>query len=76
MIGLGRMGAGMTARLVQGGHQVVVYDRSPDAVKATAAKGAIGSTSLEDMGQKLKAPRVFWLMIPAGRPVDDTLQQL
>lgn len=76
MIGLGRMGAGMTARLVQGGHQVVVYDRSPDAVKATAAKGATGSTSLEDMGQKLKAPRVFWLMIPAGRPVDDTIQQL
>ncbi|GAC1482516.1 MAG: decarboxylating 6-phosphogluconate dehydrogenase [Candidatus Dormibacteria bacterium] len=76
MIGLGRMGAGMTARLLQGGHQVVVYDRSPDAVKASADKGATAATSLEDLGQKLKAPRVFWLMIPAGQPVDDTLQQL
>jgi len=76
MIGLGRMGAGMTARLLQGGHQVVVYDRSPDAVKATAGKGATASTSLEDLGQKLKAPRAFWLMIPAGPPVDATLQQL
>jgi 6-phosphogluconate dehydrogenase len=76
MIGLGRMGAGMTARLLQGGHQVVVFDRSTDAIKALASKGAIASSSLEDMGQKLKAPRVFWLMIPAGPPVDDTIQRL
>ncbi|HYM50225.1 MAG TPA: decarboxylating 6-phosphogluconate dehydrogenase [Candidatus Limnocylindrales bacterium] len=76
MIGLGRMGAGMTERLLKGGHQVVVYDRSPDAIAALAAKGATASTSLEDMGQKLKAPRVFWLMIPAGAPVDDTIQRL
>ncbi len=76
MIGLGRMGAGMTARLLQGGHQVVVYDRSPDAIKTSASQGATGATSLEDLGQKLRAPRVFWLMIPAGKPVDDTLLQL
>jgi 6-phosphogluconate dehydrogenase len=76
MIGLGRMGAGMTQRLLQGGHQVSVYDRSPDAVKALAGKGASGAASLEDLGQKLKAPRVFWLMIPAGAPVDDTIQRL
>jgi 6-phosphogluconate dehydrogenase len=76
MIGLGRMGAGMTQRLLGGGHQVVVYDRSPDAIKASAAKGAVPSTSLEDLGQKLKAPRIFWLMIPAGAPVDDTIQRL
>ncbi|TMF58238.1 MAG: decarboxylating 6-phosphogluconate dehydrogenase [Chloroflexi bacterium] len=76
MIGLGRMGAGMTQRLLGGGHQVVVYDRSPDAIKASAAKGAVASTSLEDLGQKLKAPRIFWLMIPAGAPVDDTIQRL
>ena len=71
MIGLGRMGAGMTQRLLQGGHQVVVYDRTPQAVNALASKGAAGSDSLEDLGQKLKAPRIFWLMIPAGAPVDE-----
>jgi 6-phosphogluconate dehydrogenase len=76
MIGLGRMGAGMTERLLGGGHQVVVYDRSPEAIKASAARGAVASTSLEDLGQKLKAPRIFWLMIPAGAPVDDTIQRL
>ena len=76
MIGLGRMGAGMTERLLQGGHQVMVYDRSPDAVAALASKGATGAGSLEDLGKKLKTPRVFWLMIPAGAPVDDTIQRL
>jgi 6-phosphogluconate dehydrogenase len=76
MIGLGRMGAGMTQRLLQGGHQVMVYDRSPDAVAALAGKGATGTASLDDLGQKLKTPRVFWLMIPAGAPVDDTIQRL
>jgi 6-phosphogluconate dehydrogenase len=76
MIGLGRMGAGMTQRLVQGGHQVVAYDRSPDAVKGVTGKGVVGADSLEDMGGKLKPPRIFWLMIPAGAPVDDTIQRL
>jgi 6-phosphogluconate dehydrogenase len=76
MIGLGRMGTGMTQRLLQGGHQVMVHDRSPDAVGALAGKGATATSSLEDLGQKLKAPRIFWLMIPAGAPVDDTIQRL
>lgn len=76
MIGLGRMGAGMTQRLLQGDHQVMVYDRSPDAVASVAGKGATPTISLEDLGQKLKAPRIFWLMIPAGAPVDDTIQRL
>ena len=76
MIGLGRMGAGMTQRLLLGGHQVTVYDRSAQAVSALAGKGAAGASSLEDLGQKLKAPRIFWLMIPAGAPVDDTIQRL
>lgn len=76
MIGLGRMGAGMTQRLVQGGHQVVAYDRSRDAVKAVTGKSVVGADSLEDMGSKLKPPRIFWLMIPAGPPVDDTIQRL
>ncbi len=76
MIGLGRMGSGMTARLLPGGHQVVVFDRSADAIAAVAGKGATAAESLEDLGQKLKAPRIFWLMIPAGPPVDDTIQRL
>jgi len=70
------MGAGMTQRLLQGSHQVMVYDRSPNAVAAIAGKGATATSSLEDLGQKLKSPRVFWLMIPAGAPVDDTIQRL
>ena len=70
------MGSGMTMRLLQGGHQVTVYDRSADAVTALAGHGATGAASLEDLGQKLKAPRIFWLMIPAGAPVDDTIQRL
>ena len=76
MIGLGRMGSGMTVRLLQGGHQVVVFDRSVDAIGALAGKGATPASSLEDLGQKLKAPRIFWLMIPSGPPVDDTIQRL
>jgi 6-phosphogluconate dehydrogenase len=76
MIGLGRMGSGMTQRLLQGGHQVVVYDRSADAINAVAGNGATGAASLQEMAQKLKAPRMFWLMIPAGPPVDETIQRL
>jgi len=76
LIGLGRMGSGMTLRLLQGGHQVMVYDRVPAAGAALAGKGATVTGSLEDLGQKLKAPRILWLMIPAGPPVDDTIQRL
>jgi len=76
LIGLGRMGSGMTLRLLQGGHQVMVYDRVPEAGAALAGKGAIVTGSLEDLGQKLKGPRIFWLMIPAGPPVDDAIQGL
>jgi 6-phosphogluconate dehydrogenase len=76
IIGLGRMGSGMTVRLLQGGHQVMVYDRAPQAGAALAGKGAVAAGSLEDLGQKLKAPRTVWLMIPAGAPVDDTIQRL
>lgn len=76
IIGLGRMGSGMTVRLLQGGHQVMVYDRAPAAGAALAGKGAVPAGSLEEIGQKLKAPRTLWLMIPAGPPVDDTIQRL
>src|SRR5256714_5900981 len=76
LIGLGRMGSGMTRRLMQGGPRLVVHDRSPQAVAAVAVDGAVGATSLEDLGQTLRPPRIFWLMIPAGPPVDDTIQRL
>jgi 6-phosphogluconate dehydrogenase len=76
MIGLGRMGANMTERLLGAGHRVVSYDRSPQAVESVARKGAVGAGSLNDMITALKAPRVVWLMVPSGEPVDQTIQAL
>jgi 6-phosphogluconate dehydrogenase (decarboxylating) len=66
MIGLGRMGANMVRRLLRGGHQCVVFDVSPDAVKALAKEGAIGASSLDDFKAKLQKPRVAWMMVPAA----------
>ncbi len=66
MVGLGRMGAGLTRRLQHAGHQVVVYDVNQKAVEALAADGAIGATSLADLAAHLDAPRAVWLMIPAA----------
>ncbi len=76
MIGLGRMGGNMTERLLRDGHQVVVYDRSPDAISASAKLGAIASTGLENMVAKLPSPRVIWIMVPAGAPVDSSIAAL
>ena len=76
MVGLGRMGANMTRRLVRGGHEVVVTDLSPDDVKQIAGEGAIASASLDDFVGKLGAPRVAWLMVPAGGPTEQTVQAL
>ncbi len=76
MIGLGRMGGKMVQRLLQGGHQVVVYDRSADAVQAHVALGAAGAADLADLCRRLSAPRVVWVMVPAGAAVEDTIEQL
>jgi 6-phosphogluconate dehydrogenase len=76
MIGLGRMGGNMTERLLRGGHQMVVYDRSPAAVQASAAKGALAAANLSELASQLTPPRAIWLMVPAGAPVDDTLATL
>jgi 6-phosphogluconate dehydrogenase len=76
MIGLGRMGANMAERLVKGGHRVIGYARHPEAVQQVVAKGAVGATSLKDLAEKLKPPRVVWLMVPAGDPVDETIESL
>lgn len=66
MIGLGRMGANMVRRLMRGGHECVVYDRSPEAVKEQAKEGAVGASSLDDFVSKLKKPRIVWMMVPAA----------
>ncbi len=75
MVGLGRMGANMVARLIKGGHSCVVFDHSPDAVQALVQKGAVPSSSLKEMVSKLQTPRAVWLMVPAG-VVDQTIQEL
>jgi 6-phosphogluconate dehydrogenase len=75
-VGLGRMGANMVQRLVRGGHAVVAFNRSPGPVQEAVRHGAIGATSLQDLVQKLEAPRVIWLMLPAGGVTDDYLNQL
>jgi 6-phosphogluconate dehydrogenase len=76
MVGLGRMGANMTRRLMRGGHQLVVSDLNPDAVKGLAGEGATGSASLEDLITKLTPPRSVWIMVPAGGPTEQTVQKL
>ena len=76
MIGLGRMGANMSKRLLKGGQQVVVFDRHPENVQELVNLGAIGTNSISQLAQKLKPPRVIWLMIPAGPPVDQAIATL
>ena len=76
MIGLGRMGGNMVRRLVQNGHEVIVYDSSRDAMKAHAAKGVNAAKDVADVARLLTPPRVVWLMVPAGGPVVSTLEQL
>ena len=76
MIGLGRMGANMTERLLRGGHRVFSYDRSVEAIQRTVDKGAVGVNSLADVVKQLKSPRIIWLMVPSGEIVDQTIDQL
>jgi 6-phosphogluconate dehydrogenase len=75
MIGLGRMGANMVRRLLNGGHQCVVFDRSPSAVKQLAAASAVGTSSLAELARNLETPRAVWLMVPAA-VVDRTIADL
>ncbi|MCK5426196.1 MAG: NAD(P)-binding domain-containing protein, partial [Thermodesulfovibrionia bacterium] len=65
-VGLGKMGGNMVQRLLNGGHEIVAYARTSESVKKVEAKGALGAKSLEDLVKKLHAPRVVWLMVPAG----------
>ncbi len=76
MVGLGKMGGNMTKRLILAGHEVVVYDRTEDAVTQAVDEGAIGSNSLEDLVAKLDGPRAVWIMVPAGKPTESTIHDL
>ncbi|MDB4955641.1 MAG: 6-phosphogluconate dehydrogenase [Myxococcales bacterium] len=76
MIGLGRMGANMARRLMRGGHQVVAYDRSAEAVKGLASEGAKGVDSLSAMVAAMSKPRAVWVMVPAGAPTESTVMEL
>jgi 6-phosphogluconate dehydrogenase len=73
MIGLGKMGANMTTRLLRGGHRMVVYDLSEAAVQRAVEQGAVGMRSFGEVAAQLKAPRTVWLMVPSGDPTEKTL---
>jgi 6-phosphogluconate dehydrogenase len=75
MVGLGRMGANMVRRLLRGGHQCVVFDRSPKVVEELVKESAAGAADLRDFVKKLQAPRAIWLMVPAA-VVDETISDL
>jgi len=76
LIGLGRMGSNMARRLVEGGHQVVAWDRDAGAVAKVASAGATGASSLADLAERLKPSRVVWIMVPAGDATEATVTAL
>ena len=76
MIGLGRMGGNMAQRLLAGGHNVVAFDASAEAVAASQSQGALGAGSLEELVAGLEPPRAVWIMVPAGPPTDATIESL
>ena len=76
IIGLGKMGANMADRLIQGGHRVVGFNRSKEPVERLVQKGGEGAASLEELVQALGTPRAVWIMVPAGDPVDQTIESL
>jgi 6-phosphogluconate dehydrogenase len=76
LIGLGRMGGNMARRLLDGGHDVVVWDRNPEAVGAVSSAGATGAASLDELVTRLGAPRTVWIMVPAGEATEETVNAL
>ncbi len=76
MVGLGRMGGNMTVRLLRGGHEVVAFDPTAEAVAAAEAAGATGASSLSELVGALAPPRVVWLMVPAGEVTESSVRQL
>ncbi|MDQ3620849.1 MAG: decarboxylating 6-phosphogluconate dehydrogenase [Actinomycetota bacterium] len=76
MVGLGKMGANMTRRLLRHHHKVVVYDVNQKAAEGLASEGAVGASSLEDLVSQLEGPRTIWIMVPAGDVTDRTVAEL
>jgi len=76
MVGLGKMGANMTTRLINGGHHVVVTDREPDAIASAAARGARPAKSLDELVECLDTPRAVWVMVPSGAATESVISQL
>jgi 6-phosphogluconate dehydrogenase len=76
LIGLGKMGFNMAERLRLGGHKVVGFDTAADVVAKFSATGSVGVSTLEDMVKNLAAPRAIWIMVPQGKPVDETIAKL
>ena len=75
-VGLGKMGCNMFERLLRGGHTCIVTNRSQDSIDIAVSKGAIGAKDLADVVSKLDGPKIVWLMIPAGAPVDEHIAKL
>ncbi len=73
LIGLGKMGANMAQRLLKGGHKVVGFDRDQKAVRNIVEGGNEGAGSIDELLSKLTSPKIVWIMVPAGKPVDDTI---
>jgi 6-phosphogluconate dehydrogenase len=77
MIGLGKMGGNMTERLIQRGHQVVVFDLDPELTKKVgSAEGATAASSLTNVVRQLPTPRIVWVMVPAGKATEETIHTL
>jgi len=76
VIGLGRMGTNISLRLMRAGHDIVGFDRNPEHVARLVAEGAVGASSLEDAVGALAAPRIFWVMLPAGQATEETIASL
>src|SRR3954451_6998788 len=76
MIGLGKMGGNMTERLIRNGHSVVAYDRDTATVDKYAKLGAKAAKDLKDVVGQLSSPKVVWIMVPAGKPTDETVDAL
>ena len=76
MIGLGKMGANMTSRLLRGGHEVVAFDLNEDAIQNAEAEGAVGARTLAEVAEKLSSPRVVWVMVPSGKITESVISEL
>ena len=76
VIGLGKMGADIARRLIDGGHRVVVHDQNAEAMGAVSGEGSVPAESLDELVGKLSAPRVVWVMVPSGTPTEQTIERL